>query len=103
LARQRRPEKSLRRRDVPLGAEQEIDGVCLLVDGSVKLSPAAFDLDVGFVDAPAGAGSACEAVAALFEFRNIAPDPAHDRRMGEKIPRSAIISARSRKLSLSLR
>src|SRR5208282_4016566 len=35
---------------------------------------------------PGSASSACEAVPTLFEFRNIALDPAHYRRMGQRNP-----------------
>ena len=78
LALERPPEKRLGGRDIPLGAEQEVDRLSLLVDRAIEVSPAAFDLHVGLVDAPGGAGSVREAVPPLFEFRNIALDPAHD-------------------------
>lgn len=83
LASEGPPEKRFGSRDIALGAEQEIDSLSLLIDGTVEISPADFNLDVGFVDAPGPTRFACEAVPALFEFRNIALDPAHDRRMGQ--------------------
>ena len=83
LALERPPEKRVGGRDIPLGAEQEVDRLSLLVDRAIEVSPAAFDLHVGLVDAPGGAGSVREAVPPLFEFRNIALDPAHDRGMGQ--------------------
>src|SRR5208282_5003753 len=86
LVLERSPEKRLGGRDIPLGAEQEIDSLSLLVDRAIEVSPAAFDLHVGFIDPPGSASSACEAVPTLFEFRNIALDPAHDRRMGQRNP-----------------
>jgi hypothetical protein len=55
-------EKCFGSRDIPLAAEQKIDSLSLFVDRTVKISPAAVDLDVSFIDAPGAAGSACEAV-----------------------------------------
>ena len=86
LALEGPPEKRFRGRDIPLGAEQEIDSLSFFVDGAVKISPAPLDLHVGFIDSPGGAVSAREAVPAPFEVRNIALDPAHYRRMGQRNP-----------------
>ena len=77
LALERPTEKRFGSRDIPLGAEQEIDSLSLLVDRAIEVSPVAFDLHVGFIDPPGSASSACEAVPTLFEFQNIALDPAH--------------------------
>src|SRR5208282_3800547 len=76
--------KSFRRRDIALGAQQEIGSFSIAVDSTIEVSPAAFDLYVGLIDAPGGAGSASKAVPTFFEFRDIARYPAHDRRMGER-------------------
>jgi hypothetical protein len=70
--------------DISLGPEQEIDRLAFFVDRSIEVSPATFDLYVGFVDPPRRASSACEAVPPLFEFRDIARYPAHDRGMGQR-------------------
>ena len=86
LVLERSPEKRLNGRYIPLGAEQEIDSLSLLVDRAIEVSPVAFDLHVGFIDPPGSASSACEAVPSLFEFRNIPLDPAHYRRMGQRNP-----------------
>ena len=86
LVLERPPEKRLGGRDIPLGAEQEIDSLSLLVDRAIEVSPVALDLHVGFIDPPGSASSACEAVPTLFEFRNIALDSAHYRRMGQRNP-----------------
>ena len=72
LAHERPPEEGLGRGDVPFGAQQEIDGLSLFVDGTIEIGPASFDFDVGFVDAPGPTREAGEAVPALFEFRDIA-------------------------------
>ena len=84
LALEGAPEKRFRGRDIPLGAEQEIDSLSFFVDRTVKISPAPLDLHVGFINSPGGARSACEAVPAPFEVRDGALDPAHDRRMGQE-------------------
>jgi hypothetical protein len=75
----------------------------LLVDRAIEVSQAAFDLHVSFVDASRSASSACEAVPPLFEFRNIALNPAHYRRMGQKTPAFGHHFQEIRKLSLNLR
>jgi hypothetical protein len=104
LALERPTKKRLGGCDIPLGAEEEIHRLSFLVDSAIEVGPAAFDLYIGLVDAPRGAGPAGEAVPALFEFRNIAR---WIQRMivvcARDIPRSAIISTRSRKLSLNRR
>ena len=46
LALERSPEKRLGGCDIPLGPEQEIDGLALFVDRSIEVGPAAFDLHV---------------------------------------------------------
>src|ERR1019366_9443082 len=83
LALEGPPEKRFRGRDIPLGAEQEIDSLSFFVDRAVKISPAPLNLHVGFIDSPGGASSACEAVPAPFEVRDVALDPAHDRRIDQ--------------------
>jgi hypothetical protein len=52
LALERPLEKRFGGRDIPLGAEQEIDRLSLSVDRTIEVSPAALDLHVGLVDAP---------------------------------------------------
>jgi hypothetical protein len=80
------PEECLGDCDVPLGAQQEIDGLSLFVDGTVEIDLAAFDFDVGFVNAPRQPSRASEAVPAPFEFRDIALDPTHDRSVRQREP-----------------
>ena len=86
LAHERPPEEGLGRRDVPFGAQQEIDSLSLFVDGTIEIGPAPFDFDVGFVDPPGATREAGEAVPALFELRDIALDPTHDRRVRQREP-----------------
>src|SRR5258706_8308474 len=86
LAPESPAEEGLGGGDVPFGAQQEIDGLSLFVDSTIKIGPASFDFDVGLVDAPGPAHRASEAVPALFEFRNIALDPTHDCRVRQGEP-----------------
>src|SRR5208283_3198489 len=79
LALERPPEKRFGGCNIPLGAEQKIHRLSLLVDSTVKICPLAFDLHIGFVDSPGCADPAGETVPPLFELRNIARYPAHDR------------------------
>ena len=86
LAPERPSEERLGRGDVSLGAKQNIDGLSLFVDGTIEIGPATLDFDVGFVDALRLAHRASKAVPALFEFRGIALDPPHDRRVRQRKP-----------------
>ena len=86
LAPERPSEECLGRGDVSLGAKQNIDGLSLFVDGTIEIGPATLDFDVGFVDALRLAHRASKAVPALFEFRGIALDPPHDRRVRQRKP-----------------
>ena len=64
LASESAPEERLGGGDVSFGAQQEIDGLSLFVDGAVEIGPAASDFDVGLIDAPGPAHRAREAVPA---------------------------------------
>ncbi len=50
LVRQHLTEEALGRVEIPVGSQQEVDRVAVLVDGSVQVAPLATHLDVGFVD-----------------------------------------------------
>ena len=80
----RSTEKCFGRRDVPLGAQEEIDSLALFVDRAIEVGPTAFDLNIGLVDLPGDACLVGETIPSPFEFRHIAPDPAHDRRMRQR-------------------
>src|SRR5580693_6700556 len=86
LAPETPSEEHLGRGHVWPGAQQNIDGLSLFVDGTIEIAPATLDFDVGFVDAPGLAHRASKAVPALFEFRRIALDPPHDRRVRQRKP-----------------
>ncbi len=103
LVLERSPEKRLGGRDIPLGAEQEIDSLSLLVDRAIEVSPVAFDLHVGFIDrqeAPARHAKRFHRFSNSGTYRWI-------QRIivvwAREIPRSTILSTRSRKLSLNRR
>src|SRR5882757_1278130 len=81
LTPESKPEEGLGRGDVPLGAQQEVDGFSLFVDGTVEIGPASSDFDVGLVDAPGPSSWPSEAVPAFLEFGRIALNPTHDRRV----------------------
>src|ERR1700688_2215159 len=100
LTPESKPEEGLGRGDVPLGAQQEVDGFPLFVDGTVEIGPASSDFDVGLVDAPGPSSWPREAVPAFLEFGRIVLNPRMIVVCARESPRSAIISTRSRKLSL---
>ena len=83
-----------------LARSRKVDRFPCLVDRAVEIDPTAFDLDVGLVDAPRSASLASEANPPLFEFRNIRWTQPMIVVWARDNPRSAIISTRSRKLSL---
>ena len=62
LAMKRPTEKRFGRRDIPLGAQKEIDSLALFVDRAIEVGPAAVDLHIGLVDSP---GDACLAGATV--------------------------------------
>src|SRR5471032_1972297 len=69
---------------VPLGGQKKIDGLSLLVDGTVKILPDAFDLDVGFVHAPAAADRAFVLAGQFLKQRQETNRPSVDRRMVDR-------------------
>src|SRR5580704_10739367 len=81
LTPESKPEEGFGRGDVPLGAQQEVDGSSLFVDGTVEIGPASFDFDVGLVDAPGPSSWPSEAVPTFLEFGRIVLNPTHDRRV----------------------
>jgi hypothetical protein len=52
LTLERPPEESLRGSDIPRGAQDEIDGLSIAVNGAIEISPATLDCHVSFTDAP---------------------------------------------------
>jgi hypothetical protein len=60
---------------VALGSEQKIDGVTRLVYGAIQLFPRTFDLDIGFIHAPALAHRALVLAKRLFKQRHQLDDP----------------------------
>ena len=74
-------EEGFRRSDIAFRAQQEIACLSLTVGGAIEIGPLALDLDVGFVDPPRPPSFAGAEVPSLFEFSNLALNPAHDRRV----------------------
>jgi hypothetical protein len=84
-------------------AQPEVDGLPGFVHGSIEVDPLAAYLDIGLIDSPRATTGSSKAVPAHDELQGISPNPAHDGLMGKTARlslRSAIISTKSRKLSL---
>jgi hypothetical protein len=56
LALERPPEESLRGSDIPLGAQEEIDGLSIAVNGAIEISPATLDCQFFGFKAPSSDG-----------------------------------------------
>jgi hypothetical protein len=61
--------------------QPEVDGITLLVHGTVEIGPSSAHLQVRLIYAPGAANFACIVSPTLFELRNISLHPTHDRRM----------------------
>ncbi|WP_409455290.1 hypothetical protein [Methylosinus sp. H3A] len=84
MARERTTEKRFGGADISLRAQQKIHCLSRLIDGAVEIDLVALDFDVGLIDAPRSADLARETIPSLFKFRNVALNPAHDGRMGNR-------------------
>src|ERR1700692_637585 len=82
IRRKRLAKEGLCSRNSTVAAEQEIDGLALLVDGAIKIVPLGFDRDVGFVYSPRGADRFGEPVPAFLELRHVPSYPSKNRGMG---------------------
>src|SRR5450759_4399737 len=82
-ARQRRgkrlPKESLCGRDATVTSKQEVDGLALLVHGSIQVVPLRLDRNVGLVHSPRGADRLREPSPSLFELGDVAGYPSEDR------------------------
>src|ERR1017187_2807287 len=89
-ARERRGERlakeGLRRRDTAIGAQQEIDGVAMLVHGTIEIVPFGLNRNVGLIHTPGGANRLGEPSPALLQLRDVARNPAEDGGMGNLDP-----------------
>ena len=65
-------------RDAAVAAQKEVDGLAMLVNGAVQVMPLRFDRDV---DPPRGADRFGDAAPSFHELRDVAGNPAKDRRM----------------------
>src|ERR1039457_3971765 len=81
VCRERLAKECLSGRNSTVAAEQEIDGLAMLVDRAVKVVPLRSDRDVRFIDSPRRANGSRESVPALLELRNVTSDPPKDRQM----------------------
>jgi len=81
VRRERLAKECLCGRNSTVAAEQEIDGLAMLVDRAVKVVPLRSDGDVCLIDSPRRANGSRESVPALLELRNVTSDPPKDRRM----------------------
>jgi hypothetical protein len=79
LSTERLTEEALGRPLVPLGAEQEVDGLAGAVDRPVQVAPLTVDPDEGLVDVPRAAARPQVTTHALLELRREALDPAVER------------------------
>src|ERR1035438_9509895 len=82
----------------------EVDCLAGPVDSAVQVAPLASNLHVRLVNAPGPSHLSAPLVPALDELGCVALHPAHDRRVRKRqAPLGAIISTRSRRLSLNRR
>ena len=70
------PEEALGRLLVPLGAEQEVDGLAGAVDGAIEIAPLPVDPEVGLIDVPRPAARPEVPAHPLLELGGEALDPA---------------------------
>src|ERR1035438_175421 len=64
-----------------VAAEQEIDGLAMLVDRSVKVMPLRLDRDIRLIHPPRSADRFGEPAPALVELRDVPRHPSQDRRV----------------------
>src|ERR1700694_4894841 len=61
--------------DTTIAAKQEIEGLAMFVDRSIKMVPLGFDRDVRLIDAPRRTDGSREPVPSLLILRNISSHP----------------------------
>src|SRR5450759_4410895 len=86
VRRERLAKECLCGRNSTVAAEQEIDGVAMLVHGTIEIVPFGLNRYVGLIHTPGGANRLGEPSPALLELRDVARDPAEDRGMGNLDP-----------------
>jgi hypothetical protein len=69
-------EKTTARPLITLHSEREIDRIASLVDGAIKISPLAFDFDIGLIKPPAIPGPFFVFTKSFLDSRRIMDDPA---------------------------
>ncbi len=60
---------------IPLSCEEKVQGIPVLVNGSIQPSPLTFDFHVDFIDSPRVSRGTQIATAALVHLRSISLDP----------------------------
>ena len=71
---------------VPMGAQQEVDGVAVLVDGPVEIFPVALDADVCLIHSPALSNWQLATAKRFLQYRQQLERPAMDGRMIDRRP-----------------
>ena len=80
-AGQCQPQEHLRRDQVALGRQHELDGLAGRIDSAIQVGPVASNLQVGLIDPPRPIRTAQLAANPLIQNRCIPLDPAPDRDM----------------------
>src|SRR3954453_3264204 len=78
------PQKHLRRDQVPLRGQHELDGLAGRIDGAIEIRPAASNLDVGLVNPPGPIRATQFPANALIQNGCVTLNPAPDRDMVDR-------------------
>ena len=68
-------EEALRRIGIALGCQQEVDGVAVLVDGTIQRPPLAADLHIGLIDPDRAAMGPPKSAQPLLDQRRVSDNP----------------------------
>src|SRR5450755_3309348 len=81
IRHQRLSKERLRRRYAAITAKQKINGLALLIHGTIELVPLASNGDVGLLHPPGRSNAARVSIPAFLILRNIPNDPSQNRRV----------------------
>jgi hypothetical protein len=70
--------------DIPLSAQEKIDGAARFIHGAIEVDPLAFDLEVSLIHAPRVAHRPGVRLPTLIKIRHVALHPPQDRRMSQQ-------------------
>src|SRR5262245_28857543 len=76
-------QEPLRGGDIAVFTQEKVDGLSLGVDSSIEIGPLAFDLNVGFVDAPRRTHGPGKALPAFCKLWDIPLHPPHNGRVSQ--------------------